>query len=305
MRYCLCLLFIISLLTGCKDNDEGPAERNWKMFQLYVDKGNNLEVFQKARFRLRDENRDYFKIAATNPYDSVIWKLSGTPHHMRFTLSNYDPTYMGGGFEYLFSKVGEYKSILQWYHNGELVGADTFNITVSDTMPFLGHDYSKEVTENIEDPFDSNVCYTFMLRKSDLDTGPGQGGLVNIFQMSVYFMESPINLDDAYFQQQRRNLVSYFTKAYGSPMYTEEKDDINKLFYEKFGIDNDIYQKYAVGSYYQSIYPEMMWQSPTSDIALVRIHFTAEEWVINSWDPDGYPRPVHDEYVIWAKERQK
>ena len=64
-------------------------------------------------------------------------------------------------------------------------------------------------------------------------------------------------------------------------MYTEEKDDINKLFYEKLGIDNDIYQKYAVGSHYESIHPE------------------------DNWDPDGYPRPVHDEYVIWAKERQK
>ncbi len=270
------------------------------MFHLYVEQGNDLDVFQRVRFRLQDENRDYFKMAATNPYDSVVWKLAGTNHSLRFTQGNYYNT-MEGGFEYLFTKTGNYKSFLQWYHSGEFIGADTINITVSDKSPFLGHDFKKEFTENIEDPFDSNVGYVFLNTKSNAAPYMGQG-LVNILQMGVYFKESPIKMDDSYFQQQRRFYINYFTHTYGTPTYTKEKDDIDAMFYQYFGLDNEQYQ-YLLADTYQSMHPEQIWISPTSYIALVRIHFTSEDWVIANWDPSGYPYPVHDEFIIWAKER--
>lgn len=300
MRKGLFIITIIGVLLSCSTDEEKAAERNWKMFHFYIDKGNDLDVFEKVRFRLQDENREYFKSAAINPYDSVIWKLVGTNHSIRFTISNYGGAY-AGGFEYLFTKTGKYKSITQWYHNRELIDADTFDIVVSEKKPFLGHDYNNDVTENIDDPFDSNVGYVFLYRK-DKTEQKFRPSLVNIFQMGVGFKESPPNADYNYFAQQRRFLVNYFNHTYGQPSFSMENDDIVDVFYKYFNIDNERNQDLLIDSY-ESVHPEAIWISPTSYIALVRIHYTAEDWIIAQWDPNGYPYPIHDEYSIWAKER--
>lgn len=302
-KFYILLSLVTILIAACsKDNDQ-PArkERNYNVFHHRLSDGNRVNIFQKVRFRLGYGEEQYFKDAAENINDSVIWKIEGTKHMLRFDKSN-AALITDAGFEYLFIRPGHYRSIMEWYHYRELIHSDTLDIEVVNEKPFMNYAFNSDVYEQISNPVDDYLTWVFSLQLSDEPPYKSQG-LKNIFVMSV-FIDKWSQMDDEYFLTLRKTLNDQITVLYGNPTYTKESCDIDGVFKDFYGIDNAYYEYYVTNDPHISIHPEAIWLSPTCYITLMRIHHIAEDWIIASWDPDAYPHPVHDEYVIWAKERK-
>lgn len=293
----LCTLLAMLMVACGDDQDEHrkkPAE-TYKMFHHRLEQGNRVNIFQMVRFRIKLDEDKYFRDAAEGLNDSVIWKLEGTNHMMRFTESNAEEiSYYG--FQYLFTKPGHYRSIMEWYHNRELVDADTVEVDVVDEKPFMNYDFDTGVNETVKNPVDLYE-YVFHLWPSHMIPQ----GMPNIFMMTLYTKDCIFN--DEFFQFQRQALYDLIEALYGKPTYTTESADMDKISYDIYGLDNTNYQPYMSSGPNETIHPEAMWLSPKCYITLVRRHFTAEDWIVENWDPNAYPYPIHDEYILWAIPR--
>lgn len=188
--------------------------------------------------------------------DSIIWTVEGEKGNVDIMSRSEGSLNYTIQWGHYFYQPGTFMTYLHAYKEGEIVGIDSAEVTLTNRNDFLSINWYDDLKNTITEGYSNAGLkgYHFsILRK----------GKEKITSASVFvrFDSKLQSRNDA--ETTHEILYNYFTKLYGSPNYSSESNEIGNIYTQYFDT------KLADG------HPVTLWLTPKTNLAIIRTQVKA------------------------------